>query len=97
MKSRESTPMILIVCLMGAGLSPSGVAQEGNDSEVIADIRGTTISRGELEGAVGEELHQLNLDSLRFSALQKRRKYDLLEKQLKSMMSEQLFRLEAEE
>jgi protein-disulfide isomerase len=97
MKSRESIFFALVVCFVWAGLSPSGLAQNQDDSEVMADIRGKTISRGELELTVEEELYQLEMDNLRFAADQERRRYDLLEKQLSALMSEELFRLEAAE
>jgi protein-disulfide isomerase len=95
MKLREMVLVVLGFCLVWTGLSPSGIAQVEDDSEVIADIRGMTISRGELEGVVEQELGELEKESLLFAANQERRKYDLLEKQLNTMMSEELFRLEA--
>ena len=97
MKLRANVLFVLILCLVWVGLGPSGLAQEQSESDVIVDIKGMTISRGELEGAVEEELHQLELESLQFTATQERRRYDLLEQQLNTMMSEELFRLEAEE
>ena len=97
MKLRESVFLVLILCWVWVGLSPSGWAQEESDSEVIADIRGKTISRGEVERAVEEELQQVEMESLQFTAAQKRRTYDILAKQLNAMMSEELYRLEAEE
>ena len=97
MKSRGSAWFLLMMCWVWVGRSPSGLAQDQGDSEVLADIRGRTISRGELEGAVEEELHQLAMDNLRFAADQERRRYDILAKQLSTMMSEELFRLEAAE
>ena len=97
MKLRANVLFVLILCLVWVGLSPGGLAQDTSESEVIVDIRGMTISRGELEGAVEEELRQVEMESLQFTAAQKQRTYNILEKQLNAMMSEELFRLEAEE
>ncbi len=96
MKLKENILFVLTLCPVWVGLGPSGLAQQESDSDLIVDIRGMTINRGDLEGAVEGELHALELESLQFAAAQARRRYDLLENQLNAMMSEELFRLEAE-
>ena len=97
MKIRKKGLVFLIFCLAWVGLSPWAIAQEEGGSEVIADIKGKTISRAELEGAVEGQLYEVEMDSLRFAASQRQRRHDILESQLSAMMSEQLFELEAQE
>ena len=97
MKIRKKGLVVLIFCLAWVGLSSGALAQEEGGSEVIADIKGKTISRTELESAVEGELYEVEMDSLRFAASQRQRRHDILERQLSAMMSEELFELEAQE
>jgi len=94
---RKNGLMVLILCFAWVGLTPCLLAQDEDGSEVMANIKGKTISRGELEGAVEDELYEVEMDSLRFAASQRQRRHDILEGQLSAMMSEELFELEAQE
>ena len=97
MKIRKKGLVVLIFCLAWVGLSSGALVQEEGGSEVIADIKGKTISRTELESAVEGELYEVEMDSLRFAASQRQRRHDILERQLSAMLAEELFELEAQE
>ncbi|MEE2822532.1 MAG: thioredoxin domain-containing protein [Acidobacteriota bacterium] len=94
---RKYTVFALCLCALCLEQGSSLFAQQEGASEIIANIRDKGISLAELEAAVEKELHQLEMDSLAFEAVQKQKKYDVLEKQLRAMMSAELFKLEAAE
>ncbi len=87
--------MFVLLLLFGAFIT-SGSAQGGQDSTagIVAEMKGNTITREELQSAAAEELAAVEMQSLQFQAQQEREQHQILENRLKAMLAEKLVDLE---
>ena len=87
--------MVVLLLFFGAFIT-SGWAQGGQDSTagIVAEMKGNTITREELQSAAAEELAAVEMQSLQFQAQQEREQHRILENRLKAMLAEKLVDLE---
>jgi protein-disulfide isomerase len=93
MKFRQN--MLLVVLCIYCSIC-IGLAQDGGDSKPLAKGNGIEISEAALEKAAQSRLQSLVLERQKFEASQARKRHSILESTLKSLISQELLKKEAD-